>query len=136
MSRDRLSEKAQEVVSELEEQISKIVNADKVREPKLTKDEREAITELESIVKEYKPWVEKLGEQLEATDQRLKDLKQFHPDLIFSGKETIESVTADLIRLPVLLNVLDTAFVAAMGNTNSAIGRINQIKDNAREEGR
>ncbi|MEL7657426.1 MAG: hypothetical protein AAGU75_16150 [Bacillota bacterium] len=130
---NNLSRRASETVKDLEKQIEQVISADRVREPKLTEDERKEVIELEAVVKLYAPRMVDLNDKIVSAEARLKEVRCHYYDWIFDGKETPDSVTKELVNLPVFINVLYDTFKVAMSFHNDAMSRINKIKDLARE---
>lgn len=133
MNTNTLSEKANEIVQKLQSEIAQVIERDRVREPKLNPDEKMEVAHLESEIAKYQPWVEKLKLPLEQSRARLKELQMNYMELVFSEKESAETLATELAFLPSLIEVLEGSLTAALSRFSIAEHRIKRIKEVARE---
>lgn len=130
---NKLTKAANDRVEELKQKINDIVNADRIREPKLTDEEKQRVIELEKTVKKYKPLFEGYSKIYDREEADYKKLNREAIDLILSGESTLEEVTGKLMLMRELLPLaMDTAR-AANNYANIAAVEIENIKRDARE---
>ena len=130
---NKLTKAANDRVEELKQKINDIVNADRVREPKLTDEEKQRIIELEKTIKKYQPLFEGYSKIYDGEEADYKKLDREAIDLILSGESTLEEVTGKLMLLRELLPLAFDTARAAGNYANRAASEIEHIKKVARE---
>jgi len=129
----KLSSKASQIVEKLKSEINQVINADRVREPKLTPDETQEIAKLEGDIAKYKPWMDRLVTQLEEKQQQLNELNGNFMELIVCEEKTIEWIASEMAILPSMISILKETHRYVSYVANSSDLRIKAIKEIARE---
>ena len=129
---DNLSMKAREEYKKLQQKLQEIIAADKVREPKLTDEEKVEIAALEARIEKNRPINEKLLNMIKTKDARLKFLERNGQQLIIEGGDVDAIVTERELLKPALILLEETYRSTMMENAN-AESNIRRIKEAARQ---
>lgn len=129
----KLSQKAREEYDKLQAQLAELVASDRVREPKLTGDEKKEIAELQARITHLAPVSQKLLALLEEKDGRLKFLERGNAvGLVITNLADLDKLVGELVSLKPAIQLLSGAYNATSLESSQANEKIKTIKEKAR----
>ena len=128
---ENLSKIAQEKINELKMKIQDVVDQDKVREPKLTPEEKAEIATATAILEKNRPIHEKLVNLITVKDERLKFLERNSQKIIIDGGD-VDATVSELALLKPALQLLEETSRAVSMESAIAESKIKRLKEAAR----
>ena len=129
---DKLSKQARDEYEKLQARMQALIDRVRVREPKLTEEERAKVAELTGQAEQSKARAEELEKEVIAHDTRLKELERYSVDMVIAGKDACKLAEEALI-VKYALSLLETAFSTLSSQHGKAINDIQAIKSLARK---
>lgn len=132
MDTNNLSKSAKEEYDKLTQRLQRVVAEDKVREPKLTDEEKTELAAQEACIKKYIPVIQKFEDLINTKTERLNLLERNGQTMVLEGAD-VDALVAETILLKPALEYLEGAIRMASLESNNAKSRIDKIKESARK---
>jgi len=132
MDTNNLSKSAREEYDKLTQRLQRVVAEDKVREPKLTDEEKTELAAQEACIKKYIPVIQKFENLINTKTERLKFLEWNGQIMVLEGADVDALVTESILLKPAL-DYLEGAIRMAYLESNNTKSRIDKIKEAARK---
>jgi hypothetical protein len=126
ISKEALAKKAR-----LEAEIAAALEADRVRIPEMTTEEKAEIKTLEAKIAKLTPEIAAMNEYMTANERRYKDLNLHAYEMYRAGKDPYELITERDHRLNLAEFLGNSSRAVNLENTTAKI-RIETIKENGR----
>ena len=127
-----LSAQAKEKYNKLQQQLQEIVSADRVREPKLTDEEKAEVATNEACLAEKRPVSEKLLNLMKTRRERLNFLVTSSISILQKGGD-VDALVTEKAMLSDAVQLLEEAYNQTNREINVAEGGIRRLKEKARE---
>ncbi len=129
----KLSPKALDIIEKLQHEIKQVIDSDRVREPKLTPEEKEEVAKLEAEIAKHQPIWDQLTRKLVEVQAEHRDLQLEYKGFVIEDIETADNIATKFVTLPEKIRVLEETHRYVAYVVNSSKLRIKEIKEEARE---